>query len=111
VRHMGLRRTGLARRQSRPRQSTEPWLSRTRGKSLLSRTNENHPELTSYCEWYDAAGEKRVPLHFDLPARSARVWYACSGKLHWQSGDDHPSAVFTALNDKRATRIAGLIEH
>lgn len=69
-----------------------------------------HPELTTYCEWYDASGEKRVPLHLDLPARSARVWYACSGELHWQSGDDHPSAVFNALNDKRATRIAGLVE-
>ena len=68
-----------------------------------------HPELTTYCEWYDASGEKRVPLHFDLPARSARVWYACSGELHWQD-DSHPSTVFTARDDKRANRIAGLIE-
>src|SRR5699024_9035214 len=33
----------------------------------------DHPEFTSYCKRYDASGEKRVPLHLDLPARSARV--------------------------------------
>ena len=69
----------------------------------------DHPELTSCCEWYDASGEKRVPFHLDLPARSARVWYASSGELHWQD-DNHPSAGFTARDDKRANRIAGLIE-
>ena len=68
-----------------------------------------HPELMTYRERGDASGEKRVPLHLDLPVRSACVWYACSGELHWQD-DSHPSAVFTALNDKHATRIAGLLE-
>ena len=69
-----------------------------------------HPELTSYREWDDASGEKRIPLHLDLPVRSARVWYACSGGFQWQSDTSQPSAVFSAHDDKRATRIAGLLE-
>jgi hypothetical protein len=68
-----------------------------------------HPELASYRKWDNASSEKRIPLHLDLPARSARVWYACSGELHWQD-DGYPLAVFTACDDKRANRIAGLIE-
>ena len=43
-----------------------------------------HPKLMTYRERGDASGEKRVPLHLDLPVRSACVWYACSGELHWQ---------------------------
>ena len=40
-----------------------------------------HPELTPYRKWYVAPGEKRIPLHLNLPPRSARAWYACSGGL------------------------------
>jgi hypothetical protein len=73
------------------------------------RTIDN-PEFTPYCEWYDASDEKRIPLHLDLPVQSARAWYACSGGVRWQTDDSHRSAVFSAHDEKRATRIAGLLE-
>jgi hypothetical protein len=69
-----------------------------------------HPELGPYREWYVAPGEKRIPLHLDLPLRSARAWYACSGRLRWLNDNSHRSAVFSAHDNKRATRIAGLLE-
>ena len=87
-----------------PTDSTEPALNHC----YRVRTRA-HPGLTADRGWDGASGEKRIPLHLDLPVRSARVWYACSGELHWQD-DSHPSAVFTALDDKHATRIAGLVE-
>jgi hypothetical protein len=70
-----------------------------------------HPELTPYREWYSAPNEKRIPFHLDLPPRSARAWYACSGGLQWHGDyDSQRSAVFSALDDKRASRIGGLLE-
>ena len=70
-----------------------------------------HSELTPYREWYVAPGKKRIPLHLDLPPRSARAWYACSGGLQWHGEyDSQRSAIFSALHDERANRIAGLLE-
>lgn len=70
-----------------------------------------HPELTPYREWYVAPGEKQIPLHLDLPPWNARAWYACSGGLQWHGDyDSQRSAIFSALDDERVTRIAGLLE-